>query len=321
MWGPCSKLQGIINFKRILFNFEYLLYTLNHVDKLSTSNMKNKPLVSIITPSFNQGRFIKHTIESVLNQTYPNIEYIIIDGASNDETIDILNSYSSKFKWISEPDNGQANAINKGFALSKGDICSYLNSDDVLFPSAVEKAVKYFDKHPECDMLYGKAQHIDENGEFISMYNTDEYSFKRLMKDCCICQPSAFWRKRMAQTVGLFNDKFHCSLDYEYWLRIAVGGKCIHYYPEILASSRVYPDTKTISNRNQAIRENIQICVDIGGYVHLLHFLELWYNLINEHKEGLTSYLKWIPGFFKLMGMLHFLLFHFRHVLFIKWNR
>jgi Glycosyltransferases, probably involved in cell wall biogenesis len=111
------------------------------------------PLVSIVTPSYNQGRFIRRTIESVLSQSYPFIEYVVVDGRSTDETVDILKSYGSRLKWISEEDRGQTHAINKGMDMVSGEILAYLNSDDVLAPDAVAKAVRYFDQHPTCSMI------------------------------------------------------------------------------------------------------------------------------------------------------------------------
>lgn len=156
------------------------------------STSKNLPLVSIVTPSFNQGRFLKRTIDSVLSQNYPHIEYIVIDGGSTDDSVNILSSYTDRFFWISEPDNGQTHAINKGIKRAKGEILAYLNSDDVLTPGAIQKVVDFFLNDPHCDMVYGQADYIDEQDNIIGTYRTDEYSFNRLAKDCMICQPSAF---------------------------------------------------------------------------------------------------------------------------------
>src|SRR5262249_50072446 len=122
-----------------------------------------RPLVSIVTPSFNQGRFLKRTIDSVLGQTYPHIDYQVIDGGSADDSVAILKSYGDRVRWVSEPDQGQSDALNKGFARARGTVRAYLNSDDVLLPDGVAKAVGHLLRHPDCDMVYGDADYIDEN--------------------------------------------------------------------------------------------------------------------------------------------------------------
>ena len=270
------------------------------------------PLVSIVTPPYNQGRFLRRTIESVLSQDYSNIEYIVIDGGSKDESFEILKSYGNRFNWVFEPDNGQADAINKGFALSRGEIRAYLNSDDVLSPDAVGKVVEHFQNHPEIDLLYGRANYIDEEDRVTGPYNTADYSFARLMRDCCICQPAAFWRTRIARKVGPFNDRLHCARDYEYWLRIDRSGGGIKHIHDILACSRLYPETKTLSTRRQIYQEVFQICQELGGYVDLDYFYGLWHHLTWEQKNGWRARLRWLPKFYEFMAVLHCLWYH-RH--------
>ena len=124
------------------------------------------PLVSIVTPSFNQARFLRETIESVLNQNYPRIEYIVVDGGSNDGSQEILASYGESISsWMSEPDSGQTDALNKGFSMARGEIFAWLNSDDTYLPNAVSAAVQYLQDHPEIGMMYGKAFYMDEDGQ------------------------------------------------------------------------------------------------------------------------------------------------------------
>ena len=154
------------------------------------------PLVSIVTPSFNQGRFLKRTIASVLLQDYPLIEYCVIDGGSRDDSIDILRTYGERFYWHSQPDNGQSDAINQGMRRSRGDILAYLNSDDVLKPGAISAVVKHFANHPEWDLIYGNAQNINADDSVINDYPAEPYSFDKLLQTCCICQPATFWRRR-----------------------------------------------------------------------------------------------------------------------------
>ena len=157
------------------------------------------PLVSIVTPSFNQGRFLRRTIDSVLNQTYPHIEYRVMDGGSTDDSVEILKSYGDRFPWVSQRDGGQTNAINTGLAQSRGEIQAYLNSDDILTPDAVARVVRHFVERPDCDMVYGLGQHIDQDDGFLDWYPTADYSLKRLIRECCVCQPAAFWRRDRSQ--------------------------------------------------------------------------------------------------------------------------
>src|SRR5574337_438603 len=153
------------------------------------------PLVSIITPSFNQGRFIRDTIESVLSQGYPRLEYLVMDGGSTDETVEILRSYGDRLIWRSAPDGGQADAVNTGVRLAKGEIIGWLNSDDTYQPGAIKAAVDYLIAYPETAVVYGDAHYIDERGEVIGTYPTEDFDLDRLAQACLICQPTAFIRR------------------------------------------------------------------------------------------------------------------------------
>jgi glycosyltransferase involved in cell wall biosynthesis len=225
------------------------------------SKMK-RPFVSIITPSFNQGIFIEETILSVLSQDYPNIDYIIIDGGSTDNTLEILRKYDSKLKWISEPDRGQADAVNKGLCMAKGEIIGWLNSDDTYNPGAVSKAVEHFSVNPEIIMLYGEAHFIDKGGNIIGKYPTEQFSLSRLADTCFICQPTVFMRAEVLKEIGMLDTNLHTCIDYDYWIRIS------RYYPikkitymreEYLANSRMYNENKTISMRKKVYKEAMRI--------------------------------------------------------------
>src|SRR5688572_25596277 len=153
--------------------------------------VRRQPLVSIVTPSYNQGRYIEETIQSVLNQDYPNLEYLVLDGGSTDETLEILKRYEGRLVWISEKDRGQADAINKGFHLAKGRILGWLNSDDTYSPGAIRKVAQYFQTHRDVGLLYGEGYHVDTAGKIIERYNTEPFNFHRLGEICFICQPAA----------------------------------------------------------------------------------------------------------------------------------
>jgi glycosyltransferase involved in cell wall biosynthesis len=270
------------------------------------------PLVSIVTPSYNQGRFLRRTIESVLNQSYPNIEYLVIDGGSRDESVEILKSYGNRFPWVSERDGGQTDAINKGFARTRGEIRAYLNSDDVLLPNAIERVVAYFQANSNCDLLYGCADYIDARDQLIGKYATADYSFDRLMTDCCICQPAAFWRTRIARRIGPFDDRLHFAMDYDYWLRIDRAGGRIEHVPEKLACSRLYAETKTLSARREIFREIFTVCQRHGGYVHMHWFQGLWHHLCEERNSGLLRRLKGWPKLQEAIASFHRLWWHRR---------
>ena len=271
------------------------------------------PLVSIVTPSLNQGRFLRRTIESVLGQTYKQIEYVVIDGRSTDDSLAILESYGDRVRWISEPDAGQANAINKGFARCRGQIRAFLNSDDTLLPHAVERIVEFFDRHPGCDLVYADANYIDTADRVTGKYNTAPYSFERLMLDCCVCQPAAFWRDTIAELVGPLDECLDLTMDYDYWLRIARAGGSIVHLGETIASSRLHEDTKTLSRREEIYAEIFKICLEHGGYVSDGYFTGLWHHRLYERRNPLFRCLRLVPNAERMLAAAHGRWFHFRH--------
>jgi glycosyltransferase involved in cell wall biosynthesis len=219
---------------------------------------RGEPVVSIITPSYNQGRYIEATIQSVLNQDYPHLEYIVVDGGSSDNTIEVLKKYDGRLTWISEKDRGQADAINKGFRMAKGEIVAWLNSDDTYLPGAIRHAVGYFEAHPEIGLLYGEGYHIDEDGDLIERYYTEPFDYRRLGEVCFICQPTVFIRAEVIRAVGPLDITLNYCLDYEFWMRIAKRFQ-IGYLDAYLANSRLHTDTKTLSRRVEVHRENLQV--------------------------------------------------------------
>lgn len=207
---------------------------------------KESPLVSIVTPSLNQGLFIEHTILSIKNQTYPNIEHIIIDGCSTDNTLDIIKKYDETYNmlWLSEPDEGQSDAINKGWRMSRGKIIAYLNSDDTYMPWAVETAVNWLTNHTDTDMVYGDCNIIDKSGEVINQYPATDFNLREML--CghnMIPQPAVFLRKKVIDEVGYLDSHLHWTMDYDLWLRIGLKCKVI-YIRQLLANFRIYPETK-----------------------------------------------------------------------------
>jgi glycosyltransferase involved in cell wall biosynthesis len=220
--------------------------------------MEKEPLLSIVTPSYNQGAFIEETLGSVLHQDYSHFEYIVIDGNSTDNTLAVIRRYGARIKWLSEPDRGQADAINKGFGMAEGEILAWINSDDTYHPGALKTVAEWFSKNPQIVMIYGEAHFIDRMGRITGEYPTEEFDLKRLADTCFICQPTVFMRAGVFQDIGLFDTNLHTCMDYDYWIRI---GK---YYPSdriaylkdiYLANSRMYDENKTIRRRKEVYKE------------------------------------------------------------------
>lgn len=226
----------------------------------------DNPKVSIITPSYNQGEFIKETIESVLNQTYKNIEYIVMDGGSTDDTVEILKSYGNRIKWISEKDKGQADAVNKGLEAATGEIIGWLNSDDTYYPDTIKTVVEYFLSNQETDMIYGEGDYIDRYSEVIGKYDTKIFDYSLLANECFICQPAAFFTKSIVDSVGRLNADLQLCMDYELWMRIGKFGNVL-YVPETLATSRMYDENKTLSRRREVYEECCKVLKKHYGYV------------------------------------------------------
>lgn len=232
--------------------------------------------LSIVTPSYNQGRYIDRTLRSVLDQGVAR-EYWVIDGGSRDETVDILRRYDKRLQWVSEPDRGQAHAVNKGFARMQGDVIGWLNSDDVFFPGSFQAVLEYFQAHPEADVLYGEAQHINENDQVIEPYPVEPWDLERLKVVCFLCQPAVFFRKRVIEKYGPLDENLRYCMDYEFWLRLALRGAVFHRTPQRLAGSRLYAQTKTLGDRlkvhaeiNSMLRDRLGRVPDrwLANYAH-----------------------------------------------------
>lgn len=201
------------------------------------------PLVSILTPSYNQGSYIRDTLNSVACQTYPNIEHIIMDGGSTDETVRVLEATGDGVVWRSEPDRGQAHAINKAFSESSGQIIGWLNSDDAYFDcTVVERVVEYFDGHPAVDVVYGHAARTDENGRIVWILWVPPFSYARFKKLNFIVQPAAFIR-RGALEQPMLNEEFEFAMDWELWMRLAQKHRFARL-DDVLAIDRSQPGRK-----------------------------------------------------------------------------
>lgn len=220
---------------------------------------------SIIIPSLNQGKFISQTIESVLKQSYKNVEIIVVDGGSTDDTLDILKSYNNQIAWLSEKDNGQTNAINKGIAMSNGDIIAYLNSDDYYLDGTLEIVATIFNSNKNTLWVTGDYIIINENGGKIQSYIIKYKKFLRKLLSFNllsvlnpIAQPSTFMHKLLIAKVGNFNESLHYAMDYEYWLR-AISIKNPTVTNKTLSAFRIHHKSKGGSQYKVQFQEEIDV--------------------------------------------------------------
>lgn len=200
----------------------------------------NKPLVSVIVPSLNRAQFLASTVESILQQHYPNLECIVVDGGSTDGTLGILKSYGDKIRWISESDKGHADAINKGWRMSRGEILAWLNVDDLWrVPDAATQAVDYFLAHPDVDVVYGDCEEIDSEGKVVGKTYSHEWDLSYAVETCdhCIPQPAAFIRRNALERVNWLDASLHQKKDHDLWLRIGLNGQ-IKHVPRLWAYER-----------------------------------------------------------------------------------
>ncbi|MFU8772933.1 MAG: glycosyltransferase family 2 protein, partial [Anaerolineales bacterium] len=205
------------------------------------------PLVSIITPSYNQAAYLEHTVRSVLTQDYPHVEYIVVDGGSSDGSVEILRAYEKYLAWwISEPDQGQSQAINKGLSRARGEIVAWLNSDDLYLPGVISAVVEAFQSHPEASMVFGNAISIDKDGNPFNEQVFGDRGLDDFMAFKIICQPAVFMRHSRLEQAGLLDESYHYLLDHHLWLRIAMLESPV-YLPQPLACARYHSQAKNIA--------------------------------------------------------------------------
>lgn len=225
------------------------------------------PLVSIITPSFNQAEYLEATIQSVLTQDYPRIEYIVIDGGSTDGSVDVIQKYQSSLAfWVSEQDKGQTDAINKGFNRAKGDILAWINSDDTYNPKAVGEAVLYLMENPDVAMVYADCDFIDEQGRVIGKFASRQTDYKKLRQGYVhIPQQTMFFRAKYWKEVGPLDPSFYFAMDYDLWVRIAARAP-IKYLPgRTWANFRIHTSSKTNVNDERGWKEMLRVHYRDGG--------------------------------------------------------
>lgn len=222
-----------------------------------------KPLVSVVTPSYNQAEYIEETIQSVANQYYPVVEHVIIDGESDDRTVKILEKYDDQIRWISEPDDGQTDAINKGFDMANGDIVGWLNSDDVFFDTdVIDRVVGYFDSMG-ADVIYGDMALLNADSKVLKLQVTPRFDYEKLLLGCFIEQPSLFFDGDVLEDERLDTD-LEIAIDYEFWLRLAREYEFRHV-PDVLAGDRNHEQRKILAQREALVEESERVRSEYGG--------------------------------------------------------
>ncbi len=234
-------------------------------------------LVSIITPSYNQARFVETTLRSVLEQQGVDLEYIVIDGGSSDGSVDIIRRYADRLSyWTSETDEGQTDAINKGFDRAHGDIMAYLNSDDTYEPGALAEVVRFFDEHPDVGLVYGDANFIDADGEVIGRFPAMQTDYRRLRQGYVhIPQQAAFFRASLWEQVRPLDTSFYFAMDYDLWVRLAALAPVV-YIPRLWANFRLYGDSKTIASDDRCWPEMLRVHYRNGGSWFSLIVAKYW---------------------------------------------
>ncbi len=221
--------------------------------------MSSIPLVSIVTPSYNQARFLERTILSVLDQDYANIEYLVADGGSNDGSKQIIEKYTNRLAWwVSEKDTGQAEAINKGLARAKGEFIAWINSDDYYQPGAVSSAMKALQANPQVGFVFGNVRVVDQSEKVLNLLTYGDWSLPDLMSFKIIGQPGVFMRRSVLEQAGHLDLSYHLLLDHQLWIRMA-NQAGMRYVPELWASAHYHEDCKNLTLAADFGREAMRI--------------------------------------------------------------
>jgi len=245
-----------------------------------TSDLVTDPLVSVVTPSYNQGQLIEDLVLSIKSQSYANIEHIIVDGCSTDGTLAVLRKHEATYdmRWTSEPDKGQADAVNKGFGLARGEIIGWVNADDLLFSDHTVSQVVHAFSREKADIVYGHALKINANGKAMRVKIVPRLDLELLKRWCFLVQPSIFMRSAVVRDNSLQTD-LHYSMDYEYWLRLAVRYTWYHAN-EIVAIDRNHAERKIILQKEKSLEETAQLQREMGVRI------DVWRRLMDKSHRG-----------------------------------
>jgi glycosyltransferase involved in cell wall biosynthesis len=221
---------------------------------------------AIVTPTFNQSRFLAETIKSVLAQEYPGLSYVVQDGGSSDGAVDVLKSFGDRLNWRSEPDSGQTNAINRGFTVVQGDIMAYLNGDDLLLPGSIAYAAAAFEKHPDIDVVYGHRVVINADGDEIARWVLPPHDPIAIKWADYIPQETMFWRRRVWEALGGLDESFHFAMDWDFILRAHQAGFKFARLPRFLGCFRVHAQQKTSAEGDVGLAESQRLRLQHLGF-------------------------------------------------------
>lgn len=248
----------------------------------------NYPRVSIVTPSYNQAAFLEATIQSVLNQDYPNLEYIIMDGGSTDGSREIIEKYADQLAfWVSRPDKGQTDAINQGFNKASGEILAWLNSDDTYEPGTVNQAVEALRANPSISMVYGDANFINAEGDVIGRFPAAQTDYRKLRQGYVhVPQQAAFFRAKYWQQIAPLDENFFFAMDFDLWVRLAAIAP-LRYIQEVWANFRMHDDAKSIAADDRCWPEMLKVHRRLGGGVFSVIYAKYLLRVV------LGPYLRW----------------------------
>ena len=291
-----------------------------NTNQTQTDQVVTLPKITVITPSYNQGIFLERTIKSILNQNYPNLEYLIFDGGSQDNSLDIIKKYKKHITlWESKKDRGQSHAVNKGLRYSKGEIIGWLNSDDTYLPRTFEKVVRAFKIHPEVDAIYGNYVYVDPF-DYPILYRRlfRKFSYTTLLFHDYIGQPALFFKRNLIAKIGYLDESLQFAMDWDFFLRMKRTAKML-YVNEYLATFRIHPESKSSEDGNSIYKKNIQsihhnnavpifrhkllntVCMKILKYYSLVQRL---YTVIRDNPYCYFRFYKKITGRHPLRGLL-----------------
>jgi len=248
---------------------------------------------AIVVPNLNQSHFLSTALESLRYQEAP-LQIAVVDGGSKDNFGDVVHEYSDIISYVrSHPDQGQSAAINEGTSKINGDIISWLNADDYLFPNALTHVQNVFKEFPDIDVVYGDAIHVTPSGQFLTYFPPIQHHDKRaLVRNDYICQPACFYRREAFMDVAGLDPQLFYTMDWDLWCRFAAKGKTFHYIPKVLAAVRHYPETKTLSGGRKRLKEIYNIEKRYGDrLLNTAWLAAFWYGLsVKKHK----TFLEWI---------------------------
>ncbi|MEM9829417.1 MAG: glycosyltransferase family 2 protein [Bacteroidota bacterium] len=271
----------------------------------------NWPKISVITPSLNQGKYLEDTIKSVFNQNYPNLEYILIDGASTDSSVSTIEKYEKQFQyWVSEPDTGQSNAVNKGFAKATGEIVTWLGSDDILLPGSLQRVAEAFTKDTDVALVHGDAIYLYSNGKRVEAKTSPEGFPNKYLAGMAFAQPSSFFRRSHLEKVGFLDETLHYGMDYDLMVRLFDLGKPCQL-SNFLSVYRYHPESKSTNDKEKFAEEWAWIFSKVvySIYSHS-RILELMQDLQLYHQPKTTyEFTKAYTDEFLYQSFLHFLHF------------